>query len=79
VNPEYEWCAMEAGFPVVARGGKGEIRAVESPEHRFFTATLFQPQLASTEQNPHPVILAFVQAAAEWSRKKLDDKVLEQS
>ena len=77
VNPEYEWCAMEAGFPVVARGAQDEIRALESPTHRFFLATLFQPQLWSTEKKPHPVILAFIQAAADWSRKKLDDSVLE--
>ena len=77
VNPEYEWCAMEAGFPVVARGSQGEIRAIESPAHRFFIATLFQPQLSSTEKNPHPLVLAFVQAAAVWTHQKLDDAVLE--
>jgi len=77
VNPEYEWAAMEAGFPVVARGAQGEVRAIESPTHRFFVATLFQPQLSSTEKKPHPLMLAFVQAAADWGRKKLDDSVLE--
>ena len=77
VNPEYEWCAMEAGFPVVARGSQGEIRAIESPAHRFFIATLFQPQLSSTEKNPHPLVMAFVQAAAVWTHQKLDDAVLE--
>ena len=77
VNPEYEWCAMEAGFPVVARGSQGEIRAIESPAHRFFIATLFQPQLSSTEKNPHPLVMALVQAAAVWTHQKLDDAVLE--
>lgn len=77
VNPEYEWAAMEAGFPVVARGPNGEIRAIESPTHRFFVATLFQPQLSSDAANSHPLILAFTQAAADWSKKKLDDSVLE--
>ena len=77
VNPEYEWATMEAGFPVVARGAQGEIRAIESPTHRFFIATLFQPQLSSTEKTPHPVILAFVQAAADCGRNRLDDSVLE--
>ena len=43
VNPEFEWAAMEAGFPVVARGEHGECRAIESPTHKFFVATLFQP------------------------------------
>ena len=77
INPEFEWTTMEAGFPVVARGPQGEIRAIESPSHRFYVATLFQPQLSSTAKNPHPVVLAFVQAAADWGRKKLDDNVLE--
>jgi CTP synthase (UTP-ammonia lyase) len=77
VNPDYEWCAMEAGFPVVARGAQGEIRAIESPASRFFLATLFQPQLTSTETNPHPIVIAFVQAAADWKKQKLEDSVLE--
>ena len=77
VNPDYEWAAMEAGFPVVARGPQGEIRAIESPSHRFYIATLFQPQLSSKPETSHPLVLAFVQAAADWGRKKLDDQVLE--
>jgi len=77
VNPEYEWAAIEAGFPVAARGAKGEIRAIESPTHRFFIATLYQPQLSSTKNDPHPLVLAFVQNAADWGKKKLDDSVLE--
>jgi CTP synthase (UTP-ammonia lyase) len=77
ISPEYEWAPIEAGFPVVARGPQGEIRAIESPTHRFYVATLFQPQLSSRPGDPHPLILAFVQAAADWGRKKLDDSVLE--
>jgi CTP synthase (UTP-ammonia lyase) len=77
VNPDYEWAAMEAGFPIVARGPQGEIRAIESPTHRFYIATLFQPQLSSLPGKPHPLVLAFVQAAADWGKKKLDDSVLE--
>jgi CTP synthase (UTP-ammonia lyase) len=76
VNPDYEWASMEAGFPVVARGPRGEIRAIESPSHRFYVATLFQPQLSSKAGEPHPLVMAFVQAAADWGRKKLDDSVL---
>jgi CTP synthase (UTP-ammonia lyase) len=77
VNPEYEWCAMEAGFPVVARGMQGEVRAIESPAHRFFIATLFQPQLSSTESHPHPLVSAFVQAASRWAQSRREDRVLE--
>ena len=77
ISPDYEWASIEAGFPVVARGPQGEIRAIESPTHRFYVATLFQPQLSSRPGDPHPLILAFVQASADWGRKKLDDSVLE--
>lgn len=77
VNPEFEWAPVEAGFPVVARGPQGEVRAIESPTHRFYVATLFQPQCSSKAGAPHPLVLAFVQAAADWGRKKLDDSVLE--
>lgn len=76
VNPEFEWAAMEAGFPIVARGAGEECRAIESPAHQFFIATLFQPQLSSKPKKPHPLVLAFVQAAADWARKKLDDSIL---
>lgn len=77
VNPDFEWISMEAGFPIVARGPQGEIRAIESPTHRFYIATLFQPQLSSKPGKPHPLVMAFMQAAEDWGRKKLDDSVLE--
>jgi CTP synthase (UTP-ammonia lyase) len=77
LNPDFEWCSIEAGFPIAARGPNGEVRAIESPTHRFFIATLFQPQLSSKANHPHPLVIAFVQAAADWGRKKLDDSVLE--
>lgn len=76
VNPDFEWASIEAGFPVAARGANGEVRAIESPTHRFFLATLFQPQLASKPDRPHPLVIAFIQAAADWGRKKLDDSIL---
>ena len=77
VNPEFEWAFVEAGFPIVARGAQGEIRAIESPAHRFFVATLFQPQLSSKAGKPHPIVVEFLRAAAKWKVEKLDDAVLE--
>lgn len=76
LNPEFEWMAMEAGFPVVARGSNEECRAIESPAHAFFIATLFQPQLMSREDHPHPLIMAFVQHVDAFHRKRLDDSIL---
>src|SRR5262244_3279477 len=76
INPEYEYCSMEAGLPIVARGSNGEPRALESPSHRFFVATLFQPHLSSTPKKPHPVILGFLKAAAEFMKDKPEVKIL---
>ena len=77
VNPDFEWAIAEAGFPIVARGAQGEVRAIESPKHRFFIATLFQPQLSSKPDKPHPIIVEFLRAAAKWKVQKLEDAVLE--
>jgi CTP synthase (UTP-ammonia lyase) len=62
VNPEYEGKLEAAGLRVTARGSGGEARAVELRGHRFFLATLFQPQLSSTPDRPHPVFLAYLRA-----------------
>ena len=45
--------------------GEGEIRVVELPEHPFFIATLFVPQLRSHPEHPHPLVTAFVQACLD--------------
>jgi CTP synthase (UTP-ammonia lyase) len=77
VNPEFEGALMETEFQVAARGPQNEIRAVELPRHRFFIASLFQPQLSSEPGKPHPVIVAFLQAAVKWKAIKSEDRVLE--
>jgi CTP synthase (UTP-ammonia lyase) len=69
VNPQYEPQLASAGLKVVARGEHGEPRAVELAGHTFFVATLFQPQLSSGPQKPHPLLTAFLRAAAEFSRR----------
>ncbi|HLZ27181.1 MAG TPA: hypothetical protein VKV73_07655 [Chloroflexota bacterium] len=40
----------------------GAVRAIERPEHPFFVATLYQPQLRSTPDAPHPVFLGMLGA-----------------
>jgi CTP synthase (UTP-ammonia lyase) len=41
----------------------GEVRIAELPEHPFFFATLFQPELAGDGTRPHPIIRALAAAA----------------
>ena len=71
VNEEYEAQFQTAGLRVSARGIGGEVRAVELPGHRFFIATLFQPQLSSRPEAPHRLWLAFLQAAQRFRRARL--------
>lgn len=70
LNPDYDWAPIEAGLPIVARGPQGEIRAIESPVHQFFIATLYQPQLSSTAAKPHPLVLGFAKAAHSFAESK---------
>jgi CTP synthase (UTP-ammonia lyase) len=65
VNADYERPLQEAGLHVSARGTAGEMRAIELPNHRFFHAMLFQPQLSSSAQQPHPLIVAYIEACAK--------------
>lgn len=50
---------------VAARDTAGDVRAVELDGHPFFLATLFQPERAALAGRAHPLIAAFVRAAAE--------------
>ncbi|MGH9651223.1 MAG: hypothetical protein ACRD3I_12230 [Terriglobales bacterium] len=64
VSPLFETRLEAAGLRISARGPQNEIRAVELPGHRFYLATLFQPQLTSEATGePHPVIAAYLEAA----------------
>ena len=68
VNEEYEKQFQASGLRVSARGIQGETRAVELPDHRFFIATLFQPQLSSRPEAPHKFWLAFLRAAMQFQK-----------
>jgi CTP synthase (UTP-ammonia lyase) len=70
VNEEYERQFQAAGLRVSARGILGETRAVELPGHRFFIATLFQPQLSSRPETPHRFLLAFLGAALRFRKAR---------
>ncbi|MFI5695826.1 hypothetical protein ACIA58_28500 [Kribbella sp. NPDC051586] len=45
----------------------GDPRIAELPDHPFYLATLFQPELAGDGTRPHPFIQAFAHAVADRS------------
>lgn len=65
VDEGFRWAFESLGLRIAALGARGETRAVELPEHPFFVATLFQPQLTSKASGvAHPLVRAFVSACA---------------
>ncbi len=66
-NPAYVARLRNGGLKIGAMGGGGEVRAIELPDHRFFFATLFQPERSALQGRSHPLITAFVAAASASS------------
>lgn len=64
LNPAYRAALDEGGLRVVGTDGDGDARALEIPEHRFYVATLFVPQMRSTPERPHPLVTGLLRAAA---------------
>jgi CTP synthase (UTP-ammonia lyase) len=64
VDPAYLERLVAAGMVVSATAADAGTEAVELPGHPFYIATLFQPQVGSSESGMlHPLIAALVRAA----------------
>jgi CTP synthase (UTP-ammonia lyase) len=68
VNPAFQVQLEVAGLKITGEDENGTARAVELPGHRFFLATLFQPQLSSEAAKPHPLVVAFLEAARAFQQ-----------
>lgn len=64
LNPLYRNVFEGSALRVAGLGPDGEVRLVELPGHPFYAATLFLPQVRSSPGAPHPLIVAYLQAAA---------------
>ncbi|HEV8296317.1 MAG TPA: hypothetical protein VGQ20_03440 [Acidimicrobiales bacterium] len=64
LNASYTDQLRGAGLVISATDDEGEARIVELPELRFYVGTLFVPQTSSTPERPHPLIGAYLAAAA---------------
>lgn len=65
LNEMYRTKFEDSDLHFVATDNGGAVRIIEIPNHRFFVATLFQPQLNSSESVIHPLIESFLRAADE--------------
>jgi CTP synthase (UTP-ammonia lyase) len=62
LNDEFKTQIITNGFMIGGMDENGGIRILELPQNKFFIATLFQPQLSSTVQNPHKLIIAYLKS-----------------
>jgi CTP synthase (UTP-ammonia lyase) len=74
VNPAYRDRLFTKGLRVSGTDAGGEVRVAENTVHPFFMGTLFVPQMTSEPGRPHPLMLAFVRAAARFKAARKDDR-----
>lgn len=60
INPAYLDILRGYGLKTTAESDDHQVRAFELENHPFFLGTLFQPALTSTQEEPDPIIIAFV-------------------
>ncbi len=70
LNPIYQELFEKSGFKASGTDENGEVRVFELTGARFYIATLFQPQLSSTAENPHPLILRYLQAVQKFHQER---------
>ncbi|MET0131987.1 MAG: hypothetical protein ABW215_00185 [Kibdelosporangium sp.] len=62
LNPEYTDAIVHSELHISGWDAEKAPRAIELPEHPFFIATLYQPELSSTPAAVHPLIQVFAGA-----------------
>ncbi|WP_419948691.1 CTP synthase [Candidatus Palauibacter sp.] len=64
VNPRYKETLRRGGMEFGGMSPDGDlVEMIELPEHPYFIATQFHPELKSRPNRPHPLFAAFVGAA----------------
>jgi CTP synthase len=64
VNPAYHEVLTSAGMVIAGASKDGRLaEVIELPDHPFFVAGQFHPELRSRPTRPHPLYLGFVGAA----------------
>lgn len=70
LNESYRAEFEESDLQLAGTNKDGDLRIIELPEHRFFIATLFQPQLKQGNLFPHPLVISFLNSSRGTDREK---------
>lgn len=73
LNPEYQKRFKESRLKIVGRNEDGATRVIEIEEQGFFLASLFLPQMNSTTEKPHPMVLKFLEEALIFKKNRVHD------
>ncbi|HEX9257655.1 MAG TPA: CTP synthase, partial [Actinomycetota bacterium] len=79
VNPAYHDALTSGGLVISGSSQKGRLaEIVELPDHPFFVAGQFHPELRSRPTRPHPLFRDFVGAAAAYrgDRIRTGDRIV---
>jgi len=63
LNPRFRDRVETGPLKITGVDFEGGARIAELSNHPFYMATLFLPQLSSSFENPHPLIVAYLRAA----------------
>ena len=70
LNPVFRNEVTKGKLIITGVDPEGEVRIVELADHPFYMATLFLPQVASKPESPHPLVLAYLKAAAAFQTRR---------
>jgi CTP synthase len=70
LNPDFRGTLEATGLKVSGVSEDGGARIIELPDHHFFMATGFVPQFTSEKTKPHPLIIAYLEAALNYRKNE---------
>ena len=70
LNPRFRDKVEKGKLKITGVDLDGEVRIVELSDHRFYVSTLFLPQVSSTDETPHPLIVAYLSAALDFKTSR---------
>lgn len=70
LNKDFQAQLNSSGFKVSGIDDQEDVRILDLEQNQFFIATLFQPQLSSTYEHPHPLVTKFLSSAMDFRKSR---------